>query len=195
MKMVCEVKPSVYGESVFINFLRAASIIFYWDGFSVQSRRTVSIKHKTFAAPDKSALKAVNSHKVSIFRRLGAISRLTQSHSRGKPYTFRAPDSNKNSRSFWRERKSASGRPANHSLPTVRFSLSSSAIGRRRLQRHPPPPPHWSLFPALWKSLEYAPFEAERCAAASNNLGSESRWRRTQHRSSAERVTAHPDSI
>lgn len=133
-------------EKGVLNFPTAESIIYYWVFMLQHLTQNICSTRSIWCSG------AVNSLKVSIFRRL----RAQQSHSRGKPYTFSAPDSNKNSQRFWRERTSASGRPANHSLRTVRFSGSSPVIGQRRLLGPPPPAADWLVFPAPWKSFEYA---------------------------------------
>lgn len=136
---------------------------------------------------------AVNSHKVLIFRRLGATSRLTQSHSRRKPYTFRAADSNNNSRGAGEEETPpAACQPITTSLqfdfPTPPLRLASTASRGTR------PRALIGRFSRLCGShLNTPPFEAERSAAASNIRGAETQWRPEQHRSTAERLQAHPD--
>lgn len=70
----CEVTlpspPNPYPLIQAENILQTWNETFSWRFCALQSRRAVSVSHKLFAAPNKSALKAVNSHKVSILGRL-----------------------------------------------------------------------------------------------------------------------------
>lgn len=88
--------------------------------------------------------------------------RHTQSHSRRKPYTFHISALQQKQsllRSSWlrlKRKKSTDGDAANRRRQRFRFWDSSPAIGRSDPSRHPPARSDWSVFPALWKSFEYA---------------------------------------
>lgn len=56
----------------------------------------------------------------------------------------------------WKEKNSTDGDAANQRRQRFRFWDSSPAIGRSDPSRHPPTRSDWLLFPALWKSFEYA---------------------------------------
>lgn len=81
------------------------------------------------------------SQSLDFFRRLGATSRLTQSHSRRKPYTFCASDSNKNTQVL--QRKKLRQRPASQSQPPY------GSIFRLPLCDWPAPPVETPA-PVLW---------------------------------------------
>lgn len=84
----------------------------------------------------------------------------TRPHSGAKPYTFHISAlQQKHSlllAAVEKKETPTNGEPANQNLRRFRFFTSSAAIGPRRPQRPPPPWGDWSVFPALWKSFEYA---------------------------------------
>lgn len=113
---------------------------------------------------------------------------LTQSHSRRKPYTFRASDSQqKQSGSGEKETPRAACQPITTSLqfdfptPPLRLVSAASRDTRPRVMIG-------RVSRLCGSHLNTPPFEAERSAAGSNIRGVEAQWRPEQHRSTAERL-------